>query len=48
MGQAGFLEHDDTVHGIRMFAREVYPRLKELYPDTTVSGMVEKASSAAS
>ena len=28
MGQAGFLEHDDTVHGIRMFAREVYPRLK--------------------
>ncbi|MEA2916602.1 MAG: hypothetical protein QOJ15_8683 [Bradyrhizobium sp.] len=47
MGQAGFLEHDDTVHGIRMFAREVYPRLKELYPDTTVSGMFEKTSSAA-
>jgi len=47
MGQAGFLEHDDTVHGIRMFAREVYPRLKELYPDTTVSGMVEKTSVAA-
>ena len=21
MGQAGFLEHDDTIHGIRMFAR---------------------------
>ncbi len=38
MGQAGFLEHDDTVHGIRMFAREVYPRLKELYPDTTDLG----------
>jgi alkanesulfonate monooxygenase SsuD/methylene tetrahydromethanopterin reductase-like flavin-dependent oxidoreductase (luciferase family) len=38
MGQAGFLEHDDTVHGIKMFAREVYPRLKELYPDTTISG----------
>jgi alkanesulfonate monooxygenase SsuD/methylene tetrahydromethanopterin reductase-like flavin-dependent oxidoreductase (luciferase family) len=33
MGQAGFLDHDDSVHGIRMFAREVYPRLKELYPD---------------
>jgi len=47
MGQAGFLEHDDTVHGIRMFAREVYPRLKELYPDTTVSGMFEKSSVAA-
>jgi alkanesulfonate monooxygenase SsuD/methylene tetrahydromethanopterin reductase-like flavin-dependent oxidoreductase (luciferase family) len=38
MGQAGFLEHDDTVHGIRMFAREVYPRLKQLYPDQLASG----------
>jgi hypothetical protein len=48
MGQAGFLEHDDTVHGIRMFAREVYPRLKEIYPGTMVSGAVEKLNSAAS
>jgi alkanesulfonate monooxygenase SsuD/methylene tetrahydromethanopterin reductase-like flavin-dependent oxidoreductase (luciferase family) len=48
MGQAGFLEHDDTVHGIRMFAREVYPRLKELYPDTTISGITEPVSAAAS
>jgi alkanesulfonate monooxygenase SsuD/methylene tetrahydromethanopterin reductase-like flavin-dependent oxidoreductase (luciferase family) len=37
MGQAGFLEHDETVVGIRTFAREVYPRLKQLYPDTAVS-----------
>ena len=44
MGQAGFLEHDDTVHGIRMFAREVYPRLKELYPDTVISGFPQPAS----
>jgi hypothetical protein len=29
MGQAGFLEHDETVHSIQMFAREVYPRLKD-------------------
>jgi hypothetical protein len=29
------------VHGIRMFAREVYPRLKELYPDTMISGMTQ-------
>jgi hypothetical protein len=29
MGQAGFLEHDDTVKGIRMFAREVLPALQE-------------------
>jgi hypothetical protein len=47
MGQAGFLEHDDTVHGIRMFAREVYPRLKEIYPDTTVSGGAEQLNAAA-
>jgi alkanesulfonate monooxygenase SsuD/methylene tetrahydromethanopterin reductase-like flavin-dependent oxidoreductase (luciferase family) len=47
MGQAGFLEHDDTVHSIRMFAREVYPRLKELYPGTTVSGAAEMLSAAA-
>ncbi len=38
MGQAGFLEHDETVRGIRNFAREVYPRLQEEFPDTTVSG----------
>ncbi len=47
MGQAGFLEHDDTVHGIRMFAREVYPRLKELYPDTTISGVPAAAPASA-
>jgi alkanesulfonate monooxygenase SsuD/methylene tetrahydromethanopterin reductase-like flavin-dependent oxidoreductase (luciferase family) len=38
MGQAGFLEHDDTVRGIRNFAREVYPRLKAEFPDTAISG----------
>jgi alkanesulfonate monooxygenase SsuD/methylene tetrahydromethanopterin reductase-like flavin-dependent oxidoreductase (luciferase family) len=30
LGQSGFLEHADTVKGIRLFAREVYPRLKAL------------------
>ena len=39
MGQAGFLEHDDTVLGIRTFARELYPRLKEEFPDTALTGM---------
>jgi alkanesulfonate monooxygenase SsuD/methylene tetrahydromethanopterin reductase-like flavin-dependent oxidoreductase (luciferase family) len=29
MGQAGFLEHGETVRGIKLFAREVYPRLNE-------------------
>ncbi len=38
MGQAGFLEHEDTVAGIRNFAREVYPRLKAEFPDTAISG----------
>ncbi|MEW6300694.1 MAG: LLM class flavin-dependent oxidoreductase, partial [Thermodesulfobacteriota bacterium] len=30
MGQAGFLDHEETVKGMKMFATEVYPRLKEL------------------
>ena len=40
MGQAGFLEHDETVLGIRTFAREVYPRVKAEFPDTAVSGVI--------
>jgi alkanesulfonate monooxygenase SsuD/methylene tetrahydromethanopterin reductase-like flavin-dependent oxidoreductase (luciferase family) len=38
MGQAGFLEHEDTALGIRTFAREVYPRLKDSFADTMISG----------
>jgi alkanesulfonate monooxygenase SsuD/methylene tetrahydromethanopterin reductase-like flavin-dependent oxidoreductase (luciferase family) len=38
MGQAGFLDHEETVHGIKMFAREVYPRLKAEFPDMAISG----------
>ena len=34
MGQAGFLDHDETVRGIQLFAREVYPRLKAFPPVT--------------
>ena len=30
MGQAGFLDHDETIKGIELFGSEVYPRLKEL------------------
>ena len=29
MGQAGYLDHQETVKGMELFAREVYPRLKE-------------------
>jgi len=39
MGQAGFLEHDETVRGIETFARELYPRLRELGV-TAASGSV--------
>jgi len=34
MGQAGFLEHDDTMRSIELFAKEVYPRLKDLRPSS--------------
>ncbi|MFT8246789.1 LLM class flavin-dependent oxidoreductase [Roseomonas sp. BN140053] len=47
MGQAGFLEHDETVHGIRMFARHVYPRLKAEFPDSQISGFPAEALLAA-
>jgi hypothetical protein len=30
MSQAGFLDHEETVKGMRMFAREVYPRPRKL------------------
>jgi alkanesulfonate monooxygenase SsuD/methylene tetrahydromethanopterin reductase-like flavin-dependent oxidoreductase (luciferase family) len=30
LGQSGLLEHEETESGIRLFAREVYPRLREL------------------
>ena len=32
MGQAGHMTHEETKKGIRLLAREVYPRLKELSP----------------
>jgi alkanesulfonate monooxygenase SsuD/methylene tetrahydromethanopterin reductase-like flavin-dependent oxidoreductase (luciferase family) len=43
MGQAGFLEHEETVTGIRTFAREVYPRLQALFPDGADSGQGARA-----
>ena len=32
-GQGGFLEHEDTVANITLFAKEVMPRLRELNPE---------------
>ena len=37
MGQAGFLEHDETALGIKTFAREVYPRLRDTFSDMAIS-----------
>jgi alkanesulfonate monooxygenase SsuD/methylene tetrahydromethanopterin reductase-like flavin-dependent oxidoreductase (luciferase family) len=33
-GQGGFLDHEDTVANITLFAKEVMPRLRELNPET--------------
>ena len=38
--EAGFLEHEETVLGIKTFAREVYPRAQAEFPDTAISGAV--------
>ena len=32
-GQGGFVDHKDTVANIRLFAKEVMPRLRELYAE---------------
>ena len=34
-GQGGFLDHQDTVANITLFAKEVMPRLRELNPEPT-------------
>jgi len=47
MGQAGFLDHDETARSIRNFARYVFPRLKAEMPDNTVSGFSLTAEEAA-
>ncbi|MEI8150380.1 MAG: LLM class flavin-dependent oxidoreductase [Hyphomicrobiales bacterium] len=47
MGQAGFLDHGETVHGIQTFAREVLPRLQAECPDMAVSGYPDEVKSAA-
>jgi alkanesulfonate monooxygenase SsuD/methylene tetrahydromethanopterin reductase-like flavin-dependent oxidoreductase (luciferase family) len=46
LGQSGFLDHDDTVRGIRLLAREVYPRLKQAFPDAAPSGVAATTGAA--
>jgi len=38
-GQGGFLDHEDTVANITLFAKEVMPRLRELNPEPTRVGV---------
>ena len=38
MMQAGFLDHQRTVGNIRMFAKEVYPAIKDLARTKPVAG----------
>jgi hypothetical protein len=38
-GQGGFLDHKDTAENIRLFGREVAPRLAELQAPATRSGV---------
>ena len=45
MGQAGFLDHDETVRGIQTFAREVYPRLKEGFGPASADVELERLAS---
>lgn len=47
MGQAGFLDHDETARSIRNFARHVLPRLKAEMPDGAISGFSVNAETAA-
>jgi alkanesulfonate monooxygenase SsuD/methylene tetrahydromethanopterin reductase-like flavin-dependent oxidoreductase (luciferase family) len=44
MGQAGHLEHEETKRGTQTFAREVFPRLKEAFPDSASSGFEPAAA----
>ena len=36
-GQGGFLDHEDTAANIRLFAREVFPRIQDLNADKPVT-----------
>ncbi len=45
MGQAGFLSFDDAVGSMKLFAEEVYPRLKELTASYDAGEMRDKRAS---
>ena len=43
MGHAGFLNHEETIKSLRLYADEVFPRLKELEASTTPAEAWEKS-----
>ncbi len=45
MGQAGFLTYDETINSMTLFAKEVYPRLKELTAGYDAGAMKELRAS---
>jgi len=45
MGQAGFMTYDETMRSMALFAKEVYPRLKELTASYDAEAMKELRAS---
>ena len=43
MGQAGFVDHEETERSMRLYADEVFPRIKELEASTTPAEAWEKS-----
>ena len=43
MLQAGFLDHEETVRNITLFAKEVYPRIRYLAGDKAGTGATQNA-----
>ena len=46
MGQAGFMTYDETMSSMDLFAKEVYPRLKELTANYDPDSMKELRSAS--
>ena len=45
MGHAGFLNNEETIKSMRLYANEIFPRLKDLESSTTPAEAWEKSKS---
>jgi hypothetical protein len=43
MGQAGFLSDQDALKSMRLYSKEVYPRLRELTAKANATEMYERS-----